>query len=134
MRACGGRIENRKKRAKASLSAASGRSGPGSQHRGFARLEVRGRRSIVARSSADFVAGAQHFRKVKLSQGLNCVAGAAFSQGEVLILWQVQHFCKVRYRFCGRCSIFAMPSTDFVAGVDFVAGAALSQGQAQIKR
>ena len=85
--------------AKASLSAASGRSGLGRswsglgsrsapgplarQRRGFAGFELHGRRSILARSGADFV------------------AGAAFSQGQVKISWQAQHFRKVKYRFCG---------------------------------
>ena len=37
--------------------------------------------------------------------------------------WQAQHFRKVKYRFRGRRSTFARSS------IDFVAGAALSQGQ-----
>ena len=41
---------------------------------GFARFELRGRRSTFARSSIDFV------------------AGAALSQGQVSISWQAQHF------------------------------------------
>ena len=52
---------------------------------------------------------AQHFRKVNFSQGLNCVAGATLSKA----------------RFRGRRSTFARSSKDFVAG------AALSQGQVQ---
>ena len=68
----------------------------------------------------------QHFRKVKFSQGLKCVAGAALLIGQVQISWQAQHFRKVKYRFRSRRSTFARSSTDFVAG------AALSQGQAQI--
>ena len=52
---------------------------------------------------------AQHFRKVNFSQGLNCVAGAALSKGQVQISWQAQRFRKVKY-----------------------AGAALSKGQVQI--
>ena len=44
---------------------------------GFARFELRGRRSTFARSSIDFV------------------AGAALSQGQVSISWQAQHFRKV---------------------------------------
>ena len=127
--------------AKASLSAASGRSGLGAgsersrsglgsrsapgplarQHRGFAGFELRGRRSILARSGADFVAGAA------LWQGqVNCVAGATPSQGQVQISWQAQHFRKVKYRFRGRCSTFTRSSAKFVAG------ASLSQGQVQI--
>ena len=64
-----------------------------------------------------------HFRKVKFSQGLNCVAGAVLSQGRAHISWQAQHFRKVKQRFRGRRSTFARLSRDFVAG------AALSQGQ-----
>ena len=44
---------------------------------GFARIELRGRRSTFARSSIDFV------------------AGTALSQGQVSISWQAQHFRKV---------------------------------------
>ena len=107
------------------------RSAPGllaRQHRGFARFELRGRRSILARSGADFVAGAalsqgrvqiswqaQHFRKVNFSLGLTCVAGATLSKGQAQISWQVQHLRKVRYRFRGRHSTFARSSKDFVA-------------------
>ena len=96
------------------------------QRRGFARIELRGRRSILARSGADFVAGAalskgqvqiswqaQHFRT---RSSAKLVAGAALSQGQVQILWQAQHFGKVSYTFRGRCSTFARSSTDFVAG------------------
>ena len=72
---------------------------------GFTRIELRGRRSTLARSSIDFV------------------AGAALSQGQVQVLWQAQHFRKVKYRFRGRRSTFAMSS------IDFVANAALSQAQ-----
>ena len=42
------------------------------------------------------------------------------------MLWQAQHFRKVKYRFRGRRSTFARSSKDFVAG------AALWQGQVQI--
>ena len=42
--------------------------------------------------------------------------------------WHAQHFCKVRYRLCGRRSTFAR------SGTDFAASAALSQGTAQISR
>ena len=90
---------------KTSLSAASGRSefGAGSapgplarQRRGFARIELRGRRSILVRSGADFVAGAalsqgQLFSRIELRgrrstfelSGADFVAGAIFSQGQV---------------------------------------------------
>ena len=68
---------------------------------------------------------AQHFRKVRFSQGLNCVAGAALSKGQVQMSWQAQHFRKVNYRFRGRRGTFARSSKDFVAG------AALSQGHVQ---
>ena len=65
------------------------------------------------------------------------MADAALSQGHVqiswqaqhfhkVISWQAQHFRKVKYRFRGRRGTFARSSTDFVAG------AALSQGQVQI--
>ena len=77
----------------------------GRPREGFARFELRGRRSTFARSSIDFV------------------AGAALSQGQVSISWQAQHFRKVKCRFRGRRSTFPRSS------VDFVAGAALSQGQ-----
>ena len=90
------------------------RSAPGPlarQRRGFARFELRGRRSILTRSGADFV------------------AGAALSQGQIFprisVAWQAQHFRRVRYRFRGRRSTLARSSTEFVAG------AALSQGQVQ---
>ena len=90
--------------AKASLSAASGRSGLG--------------------AVSDHVRRRAHWHgNAEVSQGLNCVAGAAFWQGRVQISWQAQHFQKVRCRFQGRRSTFARSS------VDFVAGAALSQGQ-----
>ena len=68
---------------------------------------------------------ARHFRKVKFSQGWNCVAGATLSKGQVQISWQAQHFRKVRCRFRGRRSTFAR------SGTDFEAGAALSQVQVQ---
>ena len=71
---------------------------------------------------------AQHFRKVKFSQGLNGVAGAALSKGQVQVSWQAQHFRKVKYRFRGRRITFARSSKDFAAG------ASLSQGQVQISR
>ena len=106
---------------------------------GFARFELRGRRSTFARSSIDFVAGAalsqgqvsiswqaQHFRKVKCQirgrrstfarSSTKFVAGASLSQGQVQNLWQVQHFCKVKCKICGTRSTFARSSTDFVAG------------------
>ena len=90
--------------AKASLSAASGRSGLGAgsapgplarQCQGFARIELRGRRSILVRSGADFV------------------AGAALSQGQLFS----------RFELRGRRGTIEM------SGADFVAGAVLSQGQ-----
>ena len=61
----------------------------------------------------------------KVSPGLNCVAGAALSKGQVQISWQAQHFRKVKYSFRGRRSTFARSSKDFVAG------AAFSPGQVQ---
>ena len=82
---------------KASLSAAFGRSGLGAgsapgplarQRRGFARLELCGRRSILARSGADFV------------------AGAALSQGQLFL----------RFELRGRRSTFARSSAYFMAG------------------
>ena len=51
----------------------------------------------------------------KVSPGLNCVAGAALSQGEVQISRQARHFRKLK----------------FLQGLNCVAGAALSKGQAQ---
>ena len=50
---------------------------------GFARFELRGRRSTFARSSIEFV------------------AGAALSQGQVSISWQAQHFRKHSLRAGG---------------------------------
>ena len=124
------------------------------------RFELRGRRSTLKRSSIDFVAGAafsqgqvpnlwqaQHFRKVKYRfrgrrsafarSSAKFVAGAALSQGQVQNSWQahhfrvqnswqVQHFRKVKRKIRGTRSPVARSSTDFVAG------AALPQGQAQI--
>ena len=86
--------------AKASLSAASGRSGVGTGWRrahwhGNAEVSQGGRRSIVVRSGADFL------------------AGAGLSQGQL--------FSRIELR--GRRSTFEM------SGVDFVAGAVLWQGQ-----
>ena len=114
--------------AKASLSVASGRSGVG--------------------AGSDHVRRRAHWHgNAEVSQGLNCVAGAAFWQGRVQISWQAQHFQKVGCRFRGGRSTFARPSIDFVAGAalshqnrgrrstfarsgtDFMAGAALSQDQ-----
>ena len=113
---------------------------------GFARFELRGRRSTFARSSIDFVAGAslsqgqvsiswqaQHFRKVKYKirgrritlarSSTEFVAGAALSQGQVQNSWHAQHFRKVKYRFCGRRSTLARSST----GSTFATGARKSQ-------
>ena len=79
-----------------------------SQGQVFPRLELRGRRSTLERSGAEFV------------------AGAALSQGQALFSRQAQHFRTVRCRFRDRRSTFARSSTNFVAG------AALSNGQVQI--
>ena len=112
--------------------------GPLSDREGFARIELRGI-SWQAQPCCKVMAGAalskgqvhiswqaQHFRKVKFSQGLNCVAGAALSKGQVQISWQAQRFRKAKYRFRGRRSTFARSSKGFVAG------AALSQGRVEI--
>ena len=88
----------------------------------------------LVRACSERLQTAADLHKVKFPQGLNCVVGAALSQGEVQISWQAQHFRKSkdrfcgkrRYRFRGRHSTFAKPSTDFVAG------AAFSQGQVHI--
>ena len=119
------------------------------QRRGFARIELCGRRSTFERSGADFVAGAvlsqgrvqissqeQHFRKARSSKDFmagtfvrsstDFVAGTALSQGQVQNSRQVQHFRKVKCKICGKRITFARSSTDFVAG------AALWQGQVQI--
>ena len=106
--------------AKASLYVASGwtvseraRSGlPGPlarQRSGFARIELRGRRSILPGSGADYVAGAalsqgQVFPRNDLRgrrstfewSGTDFVAGASLSKGQVQISWQAQHFHKVK--------------------------------------
>ena len=83
---------------------------------GFARFELRGRRSTFARSSIDFV------------------AGAALSQGQVSISWQAQHFCKVKYRFRGRRSTFARSSIDFVAGATLSQALPASWGMARCRK
>ena len=111
------------------------------KRRGFAGFELRGRRSILARSGADFVAGAafsqgQLFSRFELRgrrstfkrSGAEFKAGAALSQGQVQISWQAQHFREVKYRFRGRRSTFARLSTETVVG------AALSQVWVQIER
>ena len=71
-----------------------------------------------------------HFRswgsKIFARSSIDFVAGAAFSQGQVPISWQAQHFRKVKCKIRGRRITFARSSTEFVAG------AALSQGQVQI--
>ena len=69
------------------------------QREGFARFELRGRRSILARSGAIF-------------PGRRSKVRAALSQGQVQISWQGQHFR-------GRRSTFARSSTDLVAGQHF---------------
>ena len=111
---------------KASLSAVSGWSGLGAgslarQHRGFARFELRGRRNILVRSGAEFVAGAalsqgQLFSRIELRgrrstferSGADFVAGASLSRGQVQISWQAQHFRKVKCHIRGRRSTFAI--------------------------
>ena len=75
------------------------------QRTGFARFQLRGRRSFLVRPGADFA------------------AGAALLQGEVEIVWQARDFCQ---RFRSRRSTF--PGS----GADFVAGAAVLQAQAQL--
>ena len=81
---------------------------------------------MFARSSTDFVAG---FHKVKC----RFRGRAAFSQGEVQVSWQGQHFRKgkcrlprLSHRFRGRNGTFAKSIADSEAS------AALSQGQVQI--
>ena len=99
---------------------------------------------------------AQWHGNAEVSQGLNCVAGAAFWQGRVQISWQAQHFHKVKFSQGLSCMAGAALSIGQVqiswqaqhfrkvkyrirgrcstfdwSGADFVAGAALSQGQAQ---
>ena len=73
------------------------RSAPGPlarQHRGFARLDLHGRRSLLARSGADFV------------------VGAALSQGQVF----------PRFELRGRRSTFEKSGTYFVAGAALSTG------------
>ena len=94
------------------------------QREGFARIELRGRRSTFARSGSDFVAGAalsqgQVFPRFEWRgrhstlerSGTGFVAGAALSQGQVF----------ARFELRVRRSTFER------SGTDFVAGAALSQ-------
>ena len=93
----------------------------------------------------------------KVSLGLNCVAGAALSQGPVQVSWQSQHFRKVKFSqglngVAGaalskgqvkiswhahhfrkvKCRIRGRCSTFARSSTDFVTGASLSQGQVQI--
>ena len=80
------------------------------QLRGFAGFDLRGRRSILAKSGADFGAGAallqgQVFQRIELHgrrstfarSSAEFVAGAALSRGQVQISWQARHFRKVKY-------------------------------------
>ena len=98
------------------------------QRRGFARFELHGRRSFLARSGADFVTSAalsqgQLFSSFELRGRRNTfersdadfVAGTALSQGQVQISWQAQHFRKAKCRIRGKRSTFARSSTEFVA-------------------
>ena len=78
------------------------------------RLYGGGLGTVSERSWNGFGTGSERVRRrahwhgrAKVSQGLNCVAGAALSQGQVSISWQAQHFRKVKYRFRGRRSTFA---------------------------
>ena len=73
-------------------------------------------RSGLGQSRTVLGARAHWHGNAEVSQGLNCVAGAALSQGEVQISWQAQHFRKVK----------------FFQGLNCVAGAALSWGRVQI--
>ena len=110
--------------AKASLSAASGRSGLGAvsdhvRRRAHWHGDAEVSQGLNCVAGAAFWQGrvqiswqAQHFRKVNFSQGLNCVAGAALSTGQVQISRQAQHFRKVKYRNRGRRSTFASLGTD----------------------
>ena len=123
-------------RARSGLGAGSAPGPLTRQRRGFARIELRGRRSILVRSGADFVAGAelsqgQLFSRIELRgrrstfkrSGADFKAGAALLQGQVPNSRQAQHFHKVKYKFRGRRSAIARSSAKFVAG------AALSQDQ-----
>ena len=132
-------VEARSERVRA-VSDHARSAGPVARQRGgFAWIELRGRRSTFERSGADFVAGAalsqgQVFPRLELRgrrrtferSGTNIVAGAALSKGQVRILWQAQHFRKVKCRIRGRRSTFDR------SGTNIVAGAALSKGQVQI--
>ena len=78
------------------------------------RLYGGGLGTVSERSRNGFGTGSERVRRrahwhgrAKVSQGLNCVAGAALSQGQVKISWQAQHFRKVKYTFRGRRSTFA---------------------------
>ena len=104
---------------------------------------MNGRRSTLARSGADFVAGAAlsqfqvfprletHGRRINFARSsAEFVAGAAssaeFVAGAALSQGQIQHFRKVKCRIRGRRITFARSSAEFVAG------AALSHGQVKI--
>ena len=88
-------------------------------------VSERSRNGLGTGSSERVPRRAHWHGRAKVSQVLNCVAGAALSQGQVSISWQAQHFRKVKCQIHGRRSTFARSSTKFVAG------ASLSQGQVQ---
>ena len=112
---------------------------------------------LSKRVRSAFGARAHWHGNAKVSPGLNCVAGAALSQGQVQISGQAQHFRKIKFsqglncvagaaRSKGqvqiswqaqhfrkvKCRFRGRRSTFARSCTDFVAGAALSQGQAQI--
>ena len=58
---------------------------------------VRRRSRNGLRTGAERVRRRAHWHgRAQISQGLNCVAGAALSQGQVEISWQAQHSRKVK--------------------------------------
>ena len=104
------------------------------QHGGFAGFEFRGRHSILA---TDFVAGAALSQgQVQMSWQARHFLASGTDASQIPLArtrkaahadsWQGQHFRKVRRRFRGRGSIFARSI------IDFLAGAAFSQGQVHI--
>ena len=107
-RACGGRIEKRQKRGPVGLlESPESRKLACSRRLDHVRAGSEQSRTTLGHIRTTFGARADWHGNAKVSQGLNCVAGAALSQGEVQTSWQAPDFCKVKCRFHGRGSIFA---------------------------
>ena len=106
------------------------------QHFGSLRRKIRGRRSILCPCTVSWQA--RHVRKAKyifhgrrgtFARSRDSHLRLCLSLSLSLFPFDLSiHLSITRYRFRGRRRAFARPSTDFVAG------AALSQGQVQIDR